>query len=149
MWDWTKSFFVIDSLDLSVQLWTGQWITQNGRSMLHMLFFTLAHIFSFHLQIYIQRVPHKIFRINYEHLPELDAKQWWWPPCGQNRPMNHLSKMAANVDFFDHFCHFLLYVGMPWHAESMLRKLQVHWHGVEARNTEVNLWETCIATCHN
>ena len=128
---------------------TGQWIIQNGKSMLRMLFFTLAHMFSFNLQIYIQRVPHKIFRINYEHLPELDAKWCWGSLQSQNRPMNHLLKMAANVKFFCNFCHFLLYVGMPWHAESMLRKPQVHWHDVEAGNTEVNLWETRIATCPN
>ena len=94
-------------------------------------------------------MPHKNFRIKYEHLLELDAKQCGGPPWSQNWPMNHLLKMAANVAFFCHFCHFLSYVGMPWHAESMSRKPQVHWHSVEAGNTEVNLWETCIATCPN
>jgi len=48
--------------------------------------------------------------------------------------MNHLLKMAANVAFLCHFCQKKNHVGMPWHAESMLRKPQVHWHGVEAGN---------------
>jgi hypothetical protein len=33
--------------------------------------------------------------------------------------------LAKNGSKCGLFLHFLLYVGMPWHAESMLRKPQV------------------------
>ena len=131
----------------------GVWTTVTDRSMNHPKWkINVTHVgfyFGFYFlisftDIYPKSTPQN-FRINYEHLPELDAKQHCQPPESQNRPMNHLLKMVANVELFP----FLLYFGMPWHAKGMLRKPQVHWHSVEAGNTEVNLWETCIAMCPN
>jgi len=55
-----------------------------------------------------------------------------WMPNGveghfRAKPANEsLAKNGSKCELFLPFLPFLLYVGMPWHAESMLRKPQVH-----------------------